>query len=174
MAENSVGARINLADGGLLSRTHAPHLQLRADGTKPVEIVHSTRKPAGMTAATRDTLRETGQEVTVRHYLSFQALRTTADFALTEDSMRGIDWRSSGNSAVGSVENISVPTLVMAATCAIHIVPLENVFDHSAAKDKEFVAVEGADHNFSPCRPEFGDTRQRAFDYVDAWLAKRF
>ena len=59
-----------------------------------------------MTTA-RDTFRETGQEVTVRHYLSFQALRTTADFALTEDSMQGIDWRSSGNSAAGNVENIT-------------------------------------------------------------------
>jgi hypothetical protein len=171
MAENSVGARINLADGRLLSRTHAPHLHLKADGTRPVEIVHSTRKPVGMTAD-RDTFEETGQEVTVRHFLSFQAVRTTADYAFTEDSMQGIDWRSSGNSAPGNVENISVPTLVMAATCAIHLVPLETVYDHSAAKDKEFVAVEGANHGFSPCRPEFGDTRKRTFDYVDAWLSK--
>lgn len=171
MAENSVGARINLADARILSRTHAPHLHLKADGTRPIEIVHSTRKPQGMTTQ-RDTLRETGQEVTVRHYLSFQALRTTSDFALTEDSMQGIDWRSSGNSAPGNVENITVPTLVMAATCAIHLVPLEIVYDHAAAKDKEFVAVEGANHEFSPCRPEFGDTRKRAFDYVDAWLSK--
>jgi hypothetical protein len=171
MAENSVGARINLADKRLLSRTHAPHMNLKADGSRPVEIVHSVREPEGMTTA-RDTFRETGQEVTVRHYLSFQALRTTDDFALTEDSMKGIDWRSSGNSAVGSVENISVPTLVMAATCAIHIVPLETVYDHSGAKDKEFVAVEGANHNFQPCRPEFGETRKHAFDYVDSWLSK--
>ncbi len=171
MAENSMGARINLADGRLLSRTHAAHLHLKADGTTPVEIVRSTRKPQGMTTD-RDTFEETGQQVTVRHYLSFQALRTTADFALTEDSMRGIDWRSSGNSAPGNVENITVPTLVMAATCAIHLVPLETVYDHAAAKDKEFVAVEGANHGFSPCRPEFGDTRKRTFDYVDAWLSK--
>ncbi len=171
MAENSVGARINLADGRLLSRTHAAHMHLKADGTRPVEIVHSTRKPQGMTTD-RDTFEETGQDVTVRHFLSFQALRTTPDFALTEDSMQGIDWRSSGNSAPGNVENITVPTLVMAATCAIHLVALETVYDHSVAKDKEFVAVEGANHNFSPCRPEFGDTRKRTFDHVDAWLSK--
>jgi hypothetical protein len=70
------------------------------------------------------------------------------------------------------MENITVPTLVMAATCAIHVVPLETVFDHSAAKDKEFVGVEGATHGFTPCRPEFGDTKKRAFDYVEAWLKK--
>ena len=70
------------------------------------------------------------------------------------------------------MENISVPTLVMAASCAIHLVPLETVFDHSVAKDKEYVAVEGANHGFQPCRPEFGDTKKRAFDYVEAWLHK--
>jgi pimeloyl-ACP methyl ester carboxylesterase len=172
MAENSVGARLNLADPRLLSRTRAPHLHLKADGSKPIEIARSTRKPQATSLEDRDTLGETTQNKTVRHYLSFLALRTTPDYELTEDSMKGIDWRSSANSAPGNVENISVPTLVMAGTCAIHIVPLEITFDHSAAKDKEFVAVEGANHSFQPCRPEFGDTRKRTFDYVEAWLSK--
>ena len=172
MAENSVGARLNLADLRLLSRTHAPHLHLKADGTKPIEIIKSTRKAVSTPAEDRDTLNEVSQNKTVRHFLSFLAIRTTPDFEITEDAIKGVDWRSSGNSAVGSVENISVPTLVMAASCAIHLVPLETVFDHSAAKDKEFVAVEGANHGFQPCRPEFGDTKKRAFDYVEAWLHK--
>jgi len=64
--------------------------------------------------------------------------------------------------------------LFMAGSCFIHMVPLEIAFDHSAARDKEFVAVEGADHMFRPCRPEFGDSQKHAFDYVDAWLTKRF
>jgi len=172
MAENSVGARLNLADPRILSRTHAPHLHLKADGTTPVEIVHSTRKSAATSLDDRDTLNETTQNKTVRHYLSFLALRTTPEYELTEDAMKGIDWRSSANSAPGNVENVTVPTLVMAGTCAIHLVPLETVFDHSIAKDKEFVAVEGANHSFQPCRPEFGDTKKRAFDYVESWLSK--
>lgn len=172
MAGNAVGARLNLADPRFLSRTRGPHLHLKADGTRPVEVVPSTRAPAATPLEDRDTLAETTQNVTVRHFLSFLALTTTPDFALTEDSIQGVDWRSSGNSSAGNVENISVPTLVMAATCAIHLVPLEIVFDHAAAADKEFVAVEGANHAFQPCRPEFGDTRKRAFDFVDAWLSK--
>lgn len=172
MAENSVGARLNLADLRLLSRTHAPHLHVKADGTTPTEIIKSTRKAVTTPMDDRNTLNEVSQNKTVRHFLSFLAIRTTADFEITEDAIKGVDWRSSGNSAVGSVENISVPTLVMAASCAIHLVPLETVFDHSAAKDKEYVAVEGANHGFQPCRPEFGDTRKRAFDYVEAWLHK--
>ena len=174
MAENSVGARLNLADARLLSRTRAPHLHLKADGTTQIEIIKSTRKPGTTPMNDRDTLDEVSQNKTVRHFLSFLAIRTTPDFELTEDAIKGVDWRSSANSAVGSMANISVPTLVMAATCAIHIVPLETVFDHSAAKDKEFVGVEGANHGFQPCRPEFGDTKKRTFDYVEAWLHKRF
>ena len=84
--------------------------------------------------------------MTVRHFLSFLALRTTPEFELTEDAIKGVDWRSSANSSPGNVENVTVPTLVMAGTCAIHLVPLGITFDHSVAKDKEFVAVEGANH----------------------------
>ena len=78
MAGNAVGARLNMADPRLLSRTHAPHLHLKADGTTPVEIVRSTRKPDATSIDDRDTLAETTQNVTVRHFLSFLALRTIA------------------------------------------------------------------------------------------------
>ena len=50
------------------------------------------------------------------------------------------------------------------------MVPDEIIFDHLAAKDKQLVMVEGATHGFTPCRPEYGDTMARTFDYVDAWL----
>ena len=174
MAENSMGSRLNLADGRILAQTHAAHLHLKADGTTPIEIAHSTRKPAATAVGLRDTVQETTQETTVRHYLSYLAVTTTPAYQLTKDDIKGVDWRSSANSAPGNVENVTVPTLVMAGSCTIHMVPLEITYDHSAAKDKEFVVVEGGDHSFRPCRPEFGDSQKRAFDYVDAWLAKRF
>jgi len=174
MAENSAGARLNLADPKILAHTHAPHMELMADGTRPVAIVKMAHQPSPPGFNQRDTLADTAQYVTVRHFLSFLAVRTTPDFALTEDSIKGVDWRSSANSAPGSVENITVPTLVMAGSCTIHLIPLETVFDHSAAKDKEFVAVEGGDHSFQPCQPQFGDSQKRAMDYVESWLNKRF
>jgi hypothetical protein len=59
MAVNSTGARLNMADSRLLSRTHAPHLQLKADGTTPVEIIRSSRKAEGTLPDSRDTMRET-------------------------------------------------------------------------------------------------------------------
>lgn len=172
MAQGSLGARLNLADPNFLSQTRTPHPQLKADGTTVVEIARSTRQPAGTPPDARDLLEETSRSATVKHYLSFLALRTTPDYAITENDIIGVDWRSSANSAPGNVQNVTVPTLVMAGTCAIHFVTNEIMFHQSAATDKEFVAVEGANHQFNPCRPEFGDTRTRTFDHVEAWLNK--
>ncbi|MGB6355272.1 MAG: hypothetical protein WBF21_14960 [Steroidobacteraceae bacterium] len=165
------GARLDLADRSLLSRTHAVHVLLKADGTAPTEIV-----PSLLGGAANDgdlgKLYDTAQMGTVRHYLSFYAFHTTPAFKTTADGIQGIDWRSSANSAVGNVEGITVPTLVMAGTCAAHIVPNELAYDHSHAQDKEFTAVEGADHFFRACKPQYGDTVKRTFDHVDGWLAR--
>ena len=38
--------------------------------------------------------------------------------------------------------------------------------------DKMLVAVEGQEHFFNACKPEFGDTKRRNFDTVASWLAK--
>ena len=118
-------------------------------------------------AVSRPTL-----NVTVRHYLSFQALRLTPEYRMTEDNILGVQWRSTPNSIQGNLEGIRVPTLLMSGTCAPHVVFLEIAYDHSAAKDKEMVGVEGANHGFTACKPEYGDTFKRAFDYVDGWLSK--
>ena len=163
------GARLDLADRSLLVKTHAPHMLLKADGSAPVQVIQSI---VGGAAVFDDLgkLWETSQNGSLRHYLSYYALRTTPDYRLTADDIKGIDWRSSANSAVGNVEGITVPTLVMTGTCYLHIVPSELAYDHSAAKDKEYVSVEGGDHFFKPCKPEYGDSIKRTFDYVDRWL----
>lgn len=165
------GARLDLADRALLSHTHAPHLLLKAAGTSSTQIIPSLLGGEA-TADDLDELYYTAQNVTVREYLSFYALRTIPGFAATADDIKGIDWRSSADSAVGNIEGITVPTLVMAATCAAHLVTNEIVYDHSPAKDKQFVGVEGADHYFRPCKPQYGNTLQRTFNYVDTWLTK--
>ncbi len=166
------GARPELADTRLLGKTHGQHVLLKADGSKPVQIIPLVMKPAAQPEDER-VLFETVMNVTVRHYLSFQGLRVTPEsYGMTENSINGIVWRSTPNSIQGNLQGIRVPTLVMSATCAAHLVLLETAYDLSAAKDKEFVGVEGANHGFMPCRPEFGDTFKRTFDYVDGWLSK--
>jgi len=166
------GARLDLSDRHFMSRTHGAHPLLKADGTTVTQIVPSVMPPRPENVEGLDTLEKMTQNTTVRHFLSFYALRTTPEYAVTESDVKGIVWRSTVNSAPGNVEGVKVPTLVMAGSCYGHMVFNEIVFDHSAAKDKEFVVVEGGNHSLEPCRPEYGDTSKRAFDYVESWLAK--
>jgi hypothetical protein len=165
------GAALNLADLRLMSKTHAPHLLLKADGTRPIQIIPTTY-PGLSEPEHEDRMANTTQEITVRSFLSFLAVRTTPDYAITEDRITGVQWRSVANSIPGSVQGVKVPSLFMAGTCASHVVFLETAYDLSAAKDKEFVGVEGGNHSFAACKPEYGDPAKHAFDYVDGWLMK--
>jgi hypothetical protein len=167
----SQGGRPAMADTRLLSKTRAQHLLLKANGSQPVQVIPSVMPPQAR-PEDEGLLSQTALDTTIRHYLSFQALRVMPDYGMTENSITGIQWRSTPNSIQGNVEGVHVPTLVMSATCAQHLVFLEITYDHSVARDKEMVGVEGADHMFQPCRPEYGDTFKRAFDYVDSWLSK--
>jgi hypothetical protein len=153
-----------------MSRTRAPHPLLKVDGSTKVQVITRTASPQGQPY--KNLLAQTSLDRTVRHYLSFRALRVTPDYRMTEDNVLGVQWRSTANSMQGNLEGIKVPTLVMAASCSSELVLLEIGYERAAAKDKEFVGVEGADHFFRPCKPEFGDTYKRAFDYMDGWLSK--
>jgi hypothetical protein len=165
------GAALTLADGKLLNKTHAPHTLIKGDGTRPVQVIPTTY--GGLTEPDHeDMLGFTTQEVTVRHFLSFLAMKAGPDYNITDDRITGVDWRSVPNSLPGSVQGVHVPSLFMAGTCASHLVYLETAYDLSAAKDKEFVGVEGGNHSLAACKPQYGDVQKYAFDYVDNWLLK--
>jgi pimeloyl-ACP methyl ester carboxylesterase len=167
----SGGSRPELAYIGLLSRTHAPHLLLKADGTRSVQIIPVVKQPTTR-RADYGPFDQQPYVGTVRQYLATYGLRLDPDYRWTEDNIYGVQWRSTAASIGGNLMGIRVPTLVMTATCAPHTVFHEIAYEHSPAADKEFVGVEGANHGFTPCRPEYGDTFKRAFDYVDGWLGK--
>jgi pimeloyl-ACP methyl ester carboxylesterase len=173
-AVNNVnGTSLHHTDRTLWAHTKRPHTLLKADGSKPEIIVPIVAPPAG-----KENIRQSGSlyfgslNYTVRHFLANDAIRTTKDFAITADDIVGVDWKSSLRSSPGNAEGITVPTLVMTMTCNLLVVPDEIIYDHLGAKDKTFAAVEGALHGFTPCRPEYGDTMKRAFDFVDNWLSK--
>jgi hypothetical protein len=105
-------------------------------------------------------------------FLAHSAVRTKPDFAITADDIVGVDWGSAVTSTPANAEGISVPALVLANTCHYLMVPDEIIFDHLGSKDKTLVFDEGSTHLFVPCKPEYGDTVKRAFDYVDNWLSK--
>jgi pimeloyl-ACP methyl ester carboxylesterase len=164
-------ARLLQGDTRLVSHTKATHTLLKTDGTTPAQIIKSIRPPMG-----QDDGVGAYEQYSVRGFLAGQALRTTPEYMMTEDSITGVDWASSSTSAPTNVEGIHVPLLIMTMTCHYFVVPDEIIFDHVASKDKQIAYVEGASHGFTPCKPEYGDTMKRTFDYVDSWLsdAKRF
>ncbi|MBC2664950.1 hypothetical protein H7F51_05435 [Novosphingobium flavum] len=169
---NSTGSGSGLfkTDLSLLAHTKRPHILLKADGSQPMEIIRTTRKPSsGVKSVGR-----TGQccGYTLRRFMANDAIRTTKDFAMTEDDVLGVEWRSSNLSVPGAAEGVAVPSLVMSMTCFMFVVPSEVIYDHLAAKDKTLVGVEGTGHLFTACGPEFGDTKKRTFDYITSWLSK--
>jgi hypothetical protein len=165
------GARLLLADTQLMGHVHAPHMLLKADGTNPVIKYPLVMDPEA-SAQDNGNLWSNTQNTTVKTYLSFQALRVSPDYHMTEDNIVGVDWRSVPDSIEGNVQGIHVPTLIVSGTCAPHIVYQEIAYDLSAAQDKDLVGVEGANHGLTACKPEYGDTSKRAYDYVDGWLSK--
>lgn len=173
---------LHAADLSLLSHTKRSHLLLGADGSRRMEILHSIRPSTGPVGATaiKQTIERSAapasRSYSLREYLANDAIRSDKSFALTADDVIGLDWGSSMVGTPAQAELVSVPALIMTDTCFQFVVPSEIVLDHLAAKDKTLVGVEGSEHEFTPCRPEFGDTKRRLFDFVSAWLgaARRF
>ena len=166
-------ARIWQADIRLASRTRNEYPLILPDGSIATQVVHSVRPPMGRG---RQALTYNGGalEVSVRRFLGHQAVRTTDDYNTTEDSITGVDWDSSHTSTPSNAKGVQVPTLIMQMTCHYFLVVGEIIYEHAASVDKELVFVEGASHGFSACRPQYGDTVQKLFDYVANWLDARF
>jgi hypothetical protein len=171
---NASGARPYQADVRLVSHTKQPHILVKTDGATATTVIHSTHPPVGTATEMLGTMAEMAQNGTLTRFLATQAVRTTKDFRMTEDSIEGVDWKSSATSVPSNIEGVTVPTLIATMGCHYFVVPSEIYYDHSGAKDKQYVAIEGAAHVFTPCKPEYGDTKKNLFDYVDGWIAKRY
>jgi hypothetical protein len=171
-------ASLHHTDLSILSHTKRPHTLLKADGSKPEVILRSIRPtngPVGVEAIQTVVSRmdrPARSEYTLREYLANDAIRTTKNYALTEDDIVGADWKSSNTATPAQAAGVSVPTLVMTNTCFQFVVTSEIVYDHIAAKDKTFAGVEGSEHFFTPCAPQYGATMKHLFDFVDVWLGK--
>ncbi len=79
-----VTARPLQPDVHLTSRTRDQHLLLKSDGTNATQIVKSVRPPMG-----QDRVAGTYEQYTVRGFLAGEAVRTTKDYGMTEDSITG-------------------------------------------------------------------------------------
>ncbi|MGV1947623.1 MULTISPECIES: alpha/beta hydrolase family protein [unclassified Agrobacterium] len=170
----ALGARLYQPDLSFAAHTKRPHMLLKADGTRPVEVIKSVRPSAGGKQVLKmlDELGAMNYSTTVRGFLANSAIRASADYAFAADDITGIDWASSYTSTPANAEGVSVPALVLTMSCHYLVVPGEVIYNRLGSKDKTYASVEGATHLFQPCRPEYGDTKRRVFDFVDEWVSK--
>jgi hypothetical protein len=111
--------------------------------------------------------------LTLRSFLTTNAIRST-------HSMTGVDWCSSNSSTPCAVGQIGVPVLVAAMGGNTGLRDNEMLYEMAASRDKDFVAVEGANHNMLPCtecetqKNQYGNATRNFFNYVARWMNSRF
>lgn len=153
---------------GLMS-TSKPRRLLRNDGTIVTQIIHSAS-----VGHPQEASRILGPpDLATVPFLSRGAVHA-------RDAIDDIDYCTSNSVTVCNVQSIHVPSLFIAAGAGTFIADGERMYERSAAKDKEFIVVEGAEHGGAPCTPcektpgEFANSAKNQYDYIRAWINKRF
>jgi pimeloyl-ACP methyl ester carboxylesterase len=153
---------------------HPTRLLLDSNGTTTSpQIVHSVRGPnPGIRDDDQDPTEF--ENLSLTSFLSANAIRSKN--SLDESK---IDWCSTNNSTPCAAARIHVPTLVMAMQGHYFIRDGEFIYESSASLDKEFLVVEGSEHNLRDCTIStnctggpYPNARKNIFDYVAAWANK--
>lgn len=161
----------------LLSHTKGAYDLVHGDGSITHEQIRSERTPE-CDRCFSNTYGMGVNKNTVKGFLSSQAIYTTEDFAVREDGIVGVDWRSSYASPIGNIEDIAVPALFMGMTGGYEYLASEMIWEHARMADRTIAFVRGATHMFFPNRAaekipgEFGDTENALYDYMAGWLKK--
>jgi pimeloyl-ACP methyl ester carboxylesterase len=167
------GARLMELDGSIHHSTLKPQKLLKNDGTIVTQIVESVRRPARGYDRRNASFEGGARIMTLRSFLSANAIRA-------KDSLDQIDWCSSNNSTDCALPNITVPTLITAMGAHYFIRDSEIHYEKSAARDKDFITIEGATHGLSPCTAcettprQYANSQKNFFDYVTMWITARF
>src|SRR6266566_2582153 len=168
-------ARLDLMDPSIpeFMSTARPEKLLKNDGSIVMQVVKSM-EPAHPRQAKLNRTFEAGTKIlTIKSYLAANAVRST-------NSSDGIDHCSNNNSTICAMQSIKVPTLI-AAMGAYHMLRDEEImYDKSAAKDKDYIVIEGAELNYTPCKAcettpgQYANSLSNMFDYNSDWTNKRF
>lgn len=160
-------------DSDLLAHTSGEWPLLSADGSVSVQqvpYIGPTPEPDPEVTFLDDSL-----STTVKRFLSTNAIRTTDDYKITEDSIEGLDYSSTTAEAPGNLEGVSTPLLIMGFTGDRNYnVHSEIMMNHAGSSDKSLLFIEGAGHGFEPLDDQYGDTASLIFDTIDEWTAERF
>lgn len=174
-SEQAGAARLDQMDPSVpeIMSTTQPRKLLKNDGTIVTQIVKSVEPPHPLQAKINRTFLGGTKVLTIRSYLSTNAIRST-------NSNDGIDHCSTNNSTVCDVTAITVPTLI-AAMGAYHLLRDEEImFERIAARDKDYIVIEGATLQYTGCRPcettpgQYANAEKNFFDYVQKWANARF
>lgn len=156
-----------------LMSTARPEKFLKNDGTVVMQVSKSVAIPEPENAKANRSFERGTKVFTLKSFLSANAIKST-------DALNGIDWCSSNNSTTCAVQSIKIPTLI-AAMGAFHFVrDQEQMYDLSAAKDKDYIVIEGALHGYTPCKPcektpgQYANSDKNLFDYIAKWTNERF
>ncbi len=154
--------------------TTRPQKLIKNDGSISTEVVRSVRVGLADNARLNRTLSRGTMFLTLTSFLSANAIRA-------KDSIVDIDWCSANNSTPCALKQISVPILVTAMGGHYFIADNEIHYDVAASKDKDFVVVEGAVHEQTPCEPcskitgqSYSNATKNLYDYVAKWANARF
>jgi pimeloyl-ACP methyl ester carboxylesterase len=165
-------ARLMELDLSIDKGTAKPRKLIQNDGTIVTKVVDSVRPPAPKRAEDNKTF-DGGKLLTVRSFLGTRAIRA-------KDAMEDFDVESNNNSTSAHLRKIHVPILMMTAGGHYFIRDNEKMFDLAVSQDKDFAVVEGASHPIVPCtacektKGQFSNTVKNTFDYMKAWIDKRY
>jgi pimeloyl-ACP methyl ester carboxylesterase len=176
---NDRSTNIFAMDTSVLCCTKRPQRLLKNDGTIVTQIIKSVRPPDTTRAKMNGTFGDGSfnlggaRVLTVKSFLSANAIRAT-------DSLdyNMIDWCSSNNSVPCALKTITVPVLIAAMQGHYFVSDSEYFLDIAKSTDKEFIAIEGATHGFTPCGNceggPYTNSVKNLFDYVAKWINTRF
>jgi hypothetical protein len=168
-------ARLDLLDPSVpeTMSTSRPEKLLKNDGSIVMQVVKSVEPPHPEQAKLNRKFDGGTKILTVKSYLSTNAVKST-------NSIDGIDHCSNNNSTICAMQYIKVPTLIAAMGAYHMLCDEELMYDRSAATDKDYVVIEGAVLNYTPCKPcetkpgQYSNSLKNLFDYVEKWAKARF
>jgi len=152
--------------------TKSPAKLMRNDGSVVTQMVTSVMVPDEDLAAGARSFAGTAVHK-LSTFMSSVAIRS-------KDSLLDIDYCSTINSTTCAVASIEAPSLFMAMGGYKFIRDHEVMYERSAARDKDFVVIEGALHGYNPCRRcettpgQYANSTKNTFDYIRDWANARF
>ena len=152
--------------------TKKPAKLMRNDGSVVTQMVTSVMVPDEDLAEGARSFDGTAVHK-LSTFMSSVAIRS-------RDSLLDIDYCSTINSTTCAVASIEAPQVFMAMGGYKFIRDHEIMYERSAARDKDFVVIEGALHGYDACKRcettpgQYANSTKNTFDYIRDWANARF